>query len=153
MYFVHATQTLHCFNEALTDRVSPKHTHSAFPACFGVKGIIPQKNFYRLNLIFWIVMGCGLARFLSPWGHMLLYCLFRSVCCPSRSHIKSAPHALPFETPSTGICAAPRGLRCVAPQGPWGQTLRPKCSGGFRHLKSKRAIRHPITIQNVRFGQ
>ena len=27
------------------------------------KGILHQKNFYRLNLIFWIVMGCGIARF------------------------------------------------------------------------------------------
>ena len=29
----------------------------------GVKGILHQKNFYRLNLIFWIVMGCGIAHF------------------------------------------------------------------------------------------
>ena len=28
-----------------------------------LKGILPQKNFYRPNLIFWIVMGCGRARF------------------------------------------------------------------------------------------
>ena len=28
-----------------------------------VKGILHQKIFYRLNLIFWIVMGCGIARF------------------------------------------------------------------------------------------
>ena len=28
-----------------------------------IKGILHQKNFYRLNLIFWIVMGCGIARF------------------------------------------------------------------------------------------
>ena len=28
-----------------------------------VKGILHQKNFYRLNLIFWLVMGCGIARF------------------------------------------------------------------------------------------
>ena len=28
-----------------------------------VKGILHQKTFYRLNLIFWIVMGCGIARF------------------------------------------------------------------------------------------
>ena len=28
-----------------------------------VKGILQQKIFYRLNLIFWIVMGCGIARF------------------------------------------------------------------------------------------
>ena len=25
--------------------------------------IVPQNNFYHLNLIFWIVMGCGIARF------------------------------------------------------------------------------------------
>ena len=28
-----------------------------------LKGILHQKIFYRLNLIFWIVMGCGIARF------------------------------------------------------------------------------------------
>ena len=28
-----------------------------------LKGILHQKNFYRLNLIFWIVMGCGIACF------------------------------------------------------------------------------------------
>ena len=28
-----------------------------------IKGILHQKNFYRPNLIFWIVMGCGIARF------------------------------------------------------------------------------------------
>ena len=28
-----------------------------------VKGILHQKIFYRLNLIFWIVMGCGIADF------------------------------------------------------------------------------------------
>ena len=30
---------------------------------FLIKGILHQKIFYRLNLIFWIVMGCGIARF------------------------------------------------------------------------------------------
>ena len=30
---------------------------------FVVKGILHEKIFYRLNLIFWIVMGCGIARF------------------------------------------------------------------------------------------
>ena len=30
-----------------------------------INGILHQKNFYRLNLIFWIVMGCGIARGLS----------------------------------------------------------------------------------------
>ena len=28
-----------------------------------IKGILHQKKFYRLNLIFWIVMGCGIAHF------------------------------------------------------------------------------------------
>ena len=28
-----------------------------------IKGILHQKIFYCLNLIFWIVMGCGIARF------------------------------------------------------------------------------------------
>ena len=28
-----------------------------------LKGILHQKIFYRLNLIFWIEMGCGIARF------------------------------------------------------------------------------------------
>ena len=28
-----------------------------------LKGILHQKIFYRPNLIFWIVMGCGIARF------------------------------------------------------------------------------------------
>ena len=28
-----------------------------------LKGILHQKIFYRLNLIFWIVMGCDIARF------------------------------------------------------------------------------------------
>ena len=28
-----------------------------------LKGILHQKIFYRLNLIFWIVMGCSIARF------------------------------------------------------------------------------------------
>ena len=27
------------------------------------KGILHQKFFYCLNLIFWIIMGCGIARF------------------------------------------------------------------------------------------
>ena len=33
------------------------------PFNVNIKGILHQKNFYRLNLIFWIVMGCGIARF------------------------------------------------------------------------------------------
>ena len=29
----------------------------------GHNGILQQTNFYRLNLVFWIVMGCGIAHF------------------------------------------------------------------------------------------
>ena len=28
-----------------------------------IKGIVPQKKIFRPNLIFWIAMGCGEARF------------------------------------------------------------------------------------------
>ena len=28
-----------------------------------IKGIRHQENFYRLNFIFWIIVGCGIARF------------------------------------------------------------------------------------------
>ena len=48
-------------------------TYLHFQNCFDIfkpeknfcklKGILHQKIFYRLNLIFWIVMGCGIARF------------------------------------------------------------------------------------------
>ena len=33
------------------------------PPILSVKGILHQKIFYCLNLIFWIIMGCGIARF------------------------------------------------------------------------------------------
>ena len=34
-----------------------------FEANNSFKGILHQKKLYRLNLIFWIVMGCGIAHF------------------------------------------------------------------------------------------
>ena len=43
---------------AESDAVFAKRTISHL---FSLKGILHQKNFYRLNLIFWIVMGCGRA--------------------------------------------------------------------------------------------
>ena len=38
---------------------------TSLPNCKSIyiKGILHQKIFYRLNLIFWIVMGCGIADF------------------------------------------------------------------------------------------
>ena len=78
-----------------------------------LKGILHQKNFYRLNLIFWIVMGCGIARF-GRRGHGAVP---RNPCAAPRNHM-----VLCLETPG-----APR-LKT-----PWGQILRPKFSsfGGF----------------------
>ena len=40
-----------------------KAQHLSLVTIFTFRGILHQKNFYRLNLIFWIVMGCGIARF------------------------------------------------------------------------------------------
>ena len=40
-----------------------KYSTSKQPHQLQVKGILHQNFFYRLNLIFWIVMGCGMARF------------------------------------------------------------------------------------------
>ena len=37
-----------------------------------VKGILPQTNFYRPNLIFWIEMECGNARFGMAKKHLKL---------------------------------------------------------------------------------
>ena len=34
-----------------------------FKRCCLFKGILHQKNFYHLNLIFWLIMGCGIAHF------------------------------------------------------------------------------------------
>ena len=39
----------------------------AAPLVAVFKGILPQKNFYLPNLIFWIVKGCGKARFSRRW--------------------------------------------------------------------------------------
>ena len=44
---------------------------------------------------------------------------------------------------------------CGSPRGPREQTLRPKCSilGVFWPFQPKRALPHPIIIQNMRFGR
>ena len=62
-----------------------------------LKGILHQKIFYCLNLIFWIIMGCGIARFgrrglkttkieEKKWSQSLSPGTSRSVRHPSRSH-------------------------------------------------------------------
>ena len=87
---------------------------------FIVKGILHQKNFYRLNLIFWIVMGWDLEGQREMINHWSLL----SVALPLET---------PWRCPSKPHGAVPRNPRCAAPQNPWGQNLRPKLSsfGGF----------------------
>ena len=90
-----------------------------------LKGILPQKIFYRPNLIFWIAMGCGKARF--GWKGQ--------------------------KTPKIENFGLKVFLMCELPRGPRKQTLRPKLSilGVFRLFRPKRASPHPIAIQNMRF--
>ena len=115
------------------------------------------KIFYRLTLIIWIVMGCGIARF-GRRGLKTTENFALSLEVPSdyqgprgtaqndkslKSFISGAaprnPLALPLETPwrcpskplrrpSKPHGAVPRNPRCAAPQNPWGQILRPKFS-------------------------
>ena len=56
-----------------------------------VKGILPQKKFYRPNLIFWIVMGCGKAHFgRKKPASRSVWVAMRSVRVASRSHVRVA---------------------------------------------------------------
>ena len=45
------------------DQVDVRGLKSMMTFILAIKGIHHQKIFYRLNFIFWIVMGCGVARF------------------------------------------------------------------------------------------
>ena len=99
-----------------------------------VKGILHQKNFYCLNLIFWKIMGCGIARF----GRNKSLKSFISGTAPRNP--MAPPLETPWRRPSKPLRrplkphgAVPRNPRCAAPQNPWGQNLRPKFSsfGGF----------------------
>ena len=83
-------------------------------------------------------------------------CASRSLCCPLRSHPTCC-------CASRSHVAAPRNpmLLCLETPGPprletpgdkfWDQNFQ--VSVVFRLLRPKRAIPHPITIQNMRFGQ
>ena len=79
--------------------------------------ILPQKNFYRPNLIFWIVMGCGKAHF-------------------GRKGQK---------TPKKENFGLKVFLMCRLPRGPREQTLRPKFSilGGFLALPTETSFTTP----------
>ena len=50
----------HCRRTWLQQTNLPKIKEPGRPT---IKGIVPEKKFVRPNLIFWIVMGCGEARF------------------------------------------------------------------------------------------
>ena len=101
------------------------------------------KGIYRLNLIFWIVMGCGIARFGRKglkttetwkfWSQILSPGVLRR--CPSRSLV---------------IRWDLEGQRqMINHWSLWDQNFQ--VSVVFRPFRPKRAIPHPITIQNMRF--
>ena len=49
--------------DEMTFGILVRLTIDSFTLFINVKGILHQKIFYCLNLIFWIVMGCGIAHF------------------------------------------------------------------------------------------
>ena len=51
------------WKELITIIVHTRPSSSCFKCVQHLKGILHQKKFYRLNLIFWIVMGCDIAHF------------------------------------------------------------------------------------------
>ena len=70
-----------------------------------LKGILPQNSFYRPNLKFWIVMGCGKARF-GQKRHLKLKILVSQFVLWD------------LEATRTDHCRLPRGLMCGLPRGP-----------------------------------
>ena len=99
-----------------------------------LKGILHQNKFYRLNLIFWIVMGCGIARF----GRMGL---------KTTETWKFWSQIL-----SPGVLRRFSDLSfCAVPRGPVWLPGTARVSVVFRPLRPKWAIPHPITIHNMRF--
>ena len=100
-------------------RVSPARILYVVPTwCrnYLLTGILPQKKFYCPNLIFWIVMGCGKARF-------------------GRKGQK------PLEVENFVLW----DLMCGSPGGPREKTLRPKFStlGVFLALLTETSITTP----------
>ena len=116
-----------------------------------IKGIVPQSISYRLiNLIFWIVMGCGIARFgwrglkttqtWKFWSQSFSPGTSRGIERTSRDGAMGPRGAAPWDVEGQYISdvegrrhgtsksygAAPRGPRCAVPWGRRGQTLRPK---------------------------
>ena len=98
-----------------------------------LKGILHQKIFYRLNLIFWIVMGCGIARFSRRGLKTTEVWKFWSQRFPGNQMGPRGTARNDKSLKSFISGAAPGNPRCAAPQNPWGQILRPKFSsfGGF----------------------
>ena len=88
-----------------------------------VKEILHQKIFYRLNFRFWIVMGCGIARFgrrglvirrdLEGQRQMINHWSLLSVAPPLET---------PWRRPSKPHGAAPRNP-CAAPRNPMAPCL------------------------------
>ena len=117
------------------------------------KGILHQKNFYRLNLIFWIVMGCGIARFGRRGLKTTETWKFWSQNLSPRGF--EARRTWGFEAQHHGVSRGGAGVSRHSAMAPWlGDKFWDRnfqVSVVFRPLRPKRAIPHPITIQNMRF--
>ena len=64
--FLIPTGNFHFVRASVPERLALPASNVAVGSVFNLdslffKGILHQKIFYRLNLIFWIVMGCGIA--------------------------------------------------------------------------------------------
>ena len=136
------------------------------------KGIVHQFFFYRSHLIYWIVMGCGIADF-GRRGRPKLNIFGFSFCshgprlaAPQGTSTRAMGPWLKSMAPRVEVevpCAAIRGpLRCesrslvaLRVEVPGDKIKTQKCWGlaVYRPLRTKSAIPHPITIQNMRFEQ
>ena len=93
---------------------------------FVIKGILHQKICYRLNLIFWIVMGCGIQmgpRGTAPNDKSLKS--FISGAAPQNP--MAPPLEIPWRRPSKPL-RRPSKPHGAVPRNPWGQNVRPKFS-------------------------
>ena len=140
-----------------------------YPLKYAFKGILHQKIFYCLNLIFWIVMGCGIARFGRRCLKTTETWKFWSQNLSPGVLRRGAPGVSRHS--AMGFRGAAQGFRGAAPRGFEGQ--RQGVSRGSATnkrlqwfiilrcasrslvirwpLRPKRATPHPITIQNMRF--
>ena len=103
-----------------------------------VTGDPTTKKFYRPNLIFWIVMGCGIACFGFGWD-LEPTCTDLEVSCYTQQEVPSQVALRSYVRVAlrsqTNFETKIFNFRCFWP------------------LRPKRAVPHPIAIQNMRFGR